>query len=61
MMSFFERIVDFIKDLIAAPDRIRDVFMRIVQYLVEHLVTTHYGCPNSNRTAKLQLKKRLYK
>ena len=61
MMFNFDQIVEFFKNLVTAPAQVWSAIKHFLLHWWEYVVISHYGCPNSNRTAKLQLKKRLYK
>lgn len=66
MLEFLQKIVALIKRLIALITRstepsdpeIEDPIIRIPD---PETVVCYYGCPNSSRTQKLRLAKRLYK
>jgi hypothetical protein len=52
-----------ILELLRKIPGLSDFSGRIVSHLAVllRLITFHYGCPNSKRTERLQLKKRIFK
>ena len=56
----FSRYIQFFRNLVEVRS-VRDFLELIKEFFILSLYETHYGCPNSRRTKKLQLKKVLFR
>lgn len=63
MTTFFSTLAWFFKELVEVRSffDLSALFTELFAKLIALMTVVHYGCPNSNRTKRLQLKKILFR